>query len=159
MSLPVISGAEVALEQAALLTFEAAYGLFFNLAYTLAGEVELGADFLESHLLASDAEEHLQDFALALVELTERALHFVRQGFLVESGVGHGAVIVGEHVEKAVVLAFDKRSVYRYVAARNLEGVGYFFNGHVERFGQLLGRGAAFVFLLEFRECLADFIQ
>ncbi len=67
--------AEIGLEEFAALSFEPADGLLLDLAHTLAGEVKFGADFLESHLLASDAEEHLEYLALAVVELAQCAVN------------------------------------------------------------------------------------
>lgn len=68
---------EIALQKLALLSLEAADGFLLNLAYTLAGEVEFGTDFFERHLLASDSEEHFQNLTLAVVELTEGAVHLL----------------------------------------------------------------------------------
>ena len=66
----------------ALLAFEAAYGLLLDLAYTLAGQVKLGAYLLKRHLLASYAEEHLEDLTLAVVKLLEGAVDLFRERFL-----------------------------------------------------------------------------
>lgn len=153
------SGSEISLEQAALLAFEAADGLFLDLAHALACEVELGTDFLEGHFLTTDTEEHLENLPLAFVELTQSAVHFVAERLAVETGIGHGGVVVGEDVEQAVVLAFYKGSIHGDVAAAHFERIGDFVDGHVKRFGEFLGRWAAFVFLLEFGEGFTYFVE
>ena len=67
------------------------------------------------------------------MELTKGALNLVGKRFLIEGGIGHRAVVVCEHVEKTVVLAFDKGRVNRNMASRHLEGIGNFFDGNIER--------------------------
>ena len=60
-------------QQLALLALQAANGLFLDLAHAFTRQVELGADLLECHFLASDAKEHLDDVALARCELFQHA--------------------------------------------------------------------------------------
>ena len=134
-----MSGAEICLEQTAFLPFEAADGLLFDLAHTFARQVEFGSDFLKCHLLAAYAEEHFQDFALALVELLECAVHFVAELFAVEAGVGHGRIVVCQHVQQAVVLTLYEGGVHRDVASAHLQRVGNLVYRDIEGFGELLG--------------------
>ena len=81
---------QIGLEQFALLTLQAATGLFFDLAHALARQVKLGTNHLQRHLLTADTEEHLQDFTLALTELVQRTVHLLGQRLLIQGGVGHG---------------------------------------------------------------------
>ena len=58
---------EIALEEfAAGRTLETADRLLLDLAHTLTGKAEALADLFESHLLAADAEERLDDFAFTV---------------------------------------------------------------------------------------------
>ena len=68
---------EIGFEQTRFLTFEPADGFLLDLTHTLARKIEFGADFLKGHLLASDTEEHLQNFTLTLVKLTQRAVNLL----------------------------------------------------------------------------------
>lgn len=67
--------AEIWLQQTALLAFEAADGFLLDLTHTLARKIEFGAYLFKCHLLAADAEKHLQDLALAFMELTQCAFN------------------------------------------------------------------------------------
>ncbi len=150
---------QICLEQLALLSFKPTYSLLFNLAHALSGQVKFSTNLFQSHLLATYAEEHLQNLALALMELTKRTLYLFRERLLGKSGISHWRVIVGEHVKKAVVLTLHEGSVDRNMATLNLEGIGNLLNRHIKRIGKFLGRRTTLVFLFEFREGFADLIQ
>ena len=45
------------------------------------------------------------------------------------------------------------------MATRHFEGVGDFFNRHIESVGKLLGGGATLVFLLKLRQGLAYLVE
>ncbi len=115
---------EISFKQMALLTLKPTYGFLLDLAYAFACEIKFGSDLFKRHLLTTDAEEHFEYLAFAFVELAQRAVHFFRQGFLCQRGVCCGGVVVGEHVEKAVVLAFYKWCVDRDASSRYLKGIG-----------------------------------
>ena len=68
---------EVALEELALLAFQAPYGLFLDLAYAFTCKIEFRTDFLERHLLTANAEKHLYDLALAVVELAQGTVYLL----------------------------------------------------------------------------------
>ena len=95
-----LSASQIALEKFALLPLEATYGLLFDLAYTLAGEVKFRTYFFQGHFLTSYSEKHLEDFTLAVVELSQGTVHFFGKTLLVECGVCHWAVVVGKHVKQ-----------------------------------------------------------
>ncbi len=103
---------EVGFQQCALLPFEAPDRFLLDLAHTFASEVKFGSDLLECHLLAAYAEEHLEDLALTLVKLAQRTVNLFRERLLCERGVSHGRIIIGQHIEQVVVLAFHKWRIY-----------------------------------------------
>lgn len=68
---------EIGFEQLASLPLETSNCLFLDLSHTLAGEVELGTDFLKCHFLTPDAEEHLQDFTFAVIKLAQGTVNLL----------------------------------------------------------------------------------
>ena len=91
------------------------------------------------------------------MELAESAFHFVGQATPGSGQRRPWAVVVSEHIEKAVVLAFHKGSVNRDMTARHLERVGNLLNRNVESLGEFLGRRTALVLLLELRQGFCRF--
>ncbi len=108
---------EIGFQQLALLSLQAAYRFFFNLTHALTREVEFRAYFFKGHFLAAYAEKHFKNLSFAFVQLAERSVNLLAETLLGKGGVGHRGVVVGQHVKQTVVLAFNKRSVYRNVAS------------------------------------------
>ena len=82
---------QVCLQQgAARGTAEAAEGFLLDLAYALASEAKVVADLLERHLLAADAEEHLQYLLLTVGERGEGAVDLRCERLVHERLVGSG---------------------------------------------------------------------
>lgn len=151
---------EVALQElAARALAEAADGLLLDLADALAREAELLANLLKGHLLAADAEEGLDDVALALGQGAQRALNLAGEALVDEPAVGVWRVLVDEDVQEAVLLAVGKRRVDRDVATRHAERILHLVGWQVEFLGKLLGGRLALVLLLELGVCLIDLIE
>ena len=126
---------------------QSANGFLLDLADTFARQIEAIANLLQRLFLFSNAEEHANDFLFAGSERVERAVDFLRERFVDERAVGHGAVVVHQHVEQRVVLAFHKGSIDADVASLYLQRVGNFVNGQTEFVGNFLRTGSSFVLL------------
>ena len=81
--------------------------------------------------------EILDDVSLSLCERREGTFNLLVQRLVYQAVVCVGRVVVGEHIQKAVILALNKRRIHRDVAARHPEGVTNLFTRYVKHLGQL----------------------
>ena len=90
---------------------------------------------------------------------TNKPLHLGAQGFVSQSPVGTGRVLIGQHVKQTVVLALHEGCVHAHMAAGNPQGVGYLVLGNVYHLGELLGGRLTLVLLLELSESLVYLVE
>ena len=69
--------AEVGLKQMAFLSFQTADSFLLDLTHTFAGQIKFSTDLLKGHFLTSDAEEHLEYFPLAVMQLLEGTVNLL----------------------------------------------------------------------------------
>ena len=132
----------------------------FNLAHLVRRvRVEFGADFFEGHFLTAYAEEHFEDFAFTVVELLEGALYFFDRDSWVSVASAIGESSFASTSRRLLSSPSTKGASTEIWRPETLRCIGDFVDRHVELFSEFFRRRTAFVFLFEFRECLADFVE
>ena len=127
------------------------------MAHALSAQMQFAADVFEVHLRPVEAEEHLNDLALALREFLHggRYLRDERAGDEVALRVA--AVAALQQVEQATSLVVCKRCVHGSGAAGGLHDGFHLFHVDVERLGDFFVRGRALVLLREVGKEAVDF--